>query len=80
MGLKLVAPLAGFSWHRTDVGGDMAMVRYLEAISLSDNSTRDEARQWILEYNEDDVRATAMLRQWLDSQASFLPSIEGMSR
>ena len=32
-------------------------------------------RRWILEYNEDDVRATAALRQWLDSDARQLPSV-----
>jgi predicted RecB family nuclease len=76
MGLKTVAPLAGFSWRGDDVGGDSAMVRYLEATSDEDPSRRAEARRWILEYNEDDVRATAALRKWLDHDASLLPSIE----
>ena len=76
MGLKKVAPLAGFSWRGPEVGGDLAMVRYLEATSAPDESVRDEARRWILEYNEDDVRATAALREWLDQCAGELPSIE----
>jgi len=76
MGLKTVAPLAGFSWREVDVGGDAAMVRYVEATSSTDEDLRVEARQWILDYNEDDVHATAALREWLDGDAGLLPSIE----
>ena len=76
MGLKTVAPLAGFSWRGDDVGGDLAMVRYVEATSGETDAVKADARQWILEYNEDDVRATAALREWLDRSASVLPSID----
>ena len=76
MGLKTVAPLAGFSWRGDEVGGATAMVRYVEATSDADPSLRAAAQQWILEYNDDDVRATAALREWLDRHASLLPSIE----
>ena len=38
-----------------------------------------KARRWILEYNEDDVRATATLRHWLDTEARLLPSIATVS-
>jgi len=75
-GLKTVAPLAGFAWRGDDVGGDLAIVRYLEATFDGDEGLRTEARRWILDYNEDDVRATARLREWLDHSASQLPSIE----
>ena len=75
-GLKTVAPLTGFSWRDEDVGGVLAMVRYVEATAVEDASLRAAAQQWILEYNEDDVRATAALRGWLDRDASLLPSIE----
>ncbi len=76
MGLKTVAPIAGFTWRGPEVGGDLAMVRYIEATSAADEPVRDEARRWILEYNEDDVRATAALREWLDQRAGLLPSID----
>ncbi len=76
MGLKTVAPLTGFSWRGDDAGGDSAMVRYIETTTGEDAALRSEARQWILDYNEDDVRATAALREWLDHHASLLPSIE----
>ncbi len=51
------------------------MVRYGEAVESSDPILQGSARQWILDYNEDDVRATATLRQWLNSDANELPSI-----
>ncbi len=75
MGLKEVAPLAGFAWQSDEVGGDLAMVNYDTAIDDVDPVTRATARAWILEYNEDDVRATATLRYWLDGPANELPSI-----
>ncbi len=76
MGLKVVAPMAGFSWRGPEVGGQLAMVSYIEATSDPDETVRASAQQWILDYNEDDVRATAALREWLDQRASSLPSIE----
>jgi predicted RecB family nuclease len=75
LGLKVIAPLAGFQWRFDDAGGGQAMVQYGLAISDVDDAERAQARQWILEYNEDDVRATAALRDWLDSAAGSFPSI-----
>jgi len=71
----VIAPVAGFAWRGDDAGGSQAMVRYLEATSEVDDADRASARTWILKYNEDDVRATAVLRAWLDSDARSLPSI-----
>jgi predicted RecB family nuclease len=76
MGLKETAPLAGFSWRFDDAGGTLAMVKYDEAVDEeTDAAARAAAAQWILDYNEDDVRATAALRAWLDGAARVLPSI-----
>ena len=75
MGLKETAPLAGFAWRFDDAGGNLAMVKYDEAVDETDAAAQAEARQWILDYNEDDVRATAALRDWLDGPAKGLPSI-----
>ena len=80
MGLKTVAQLAGFRWRSEDAGGGQAMVRYAEAASDPDEEVRSEARHWLLEYNEDDVRATAVLREWLDVDARLLPSVEALAR
>jgi predicted RecB family nuclease len=77
MGLKETAPLSGFSWRTDDGGGTQAIVKYEQAVDEeADAAGRATAQQWILEYNEDDVRATAALRNWLDGPARDLPSIE----
>ncbi|HVA05036.1 MAG TPA: TM0106 family RecB-like putative nuclease [Acidimicrobiales bacterium] len=75
MGLKAMAKLAGFAWRGEEGGGALAMVRYVEAVGDPDTEVRAAARRWILEYNEDDVRATAALRDWLDGAAKLLPSV-----
>jgi predicted RecB family nuclease len=75
MGLKETAPLAGFAWRHDDATGTLAMVNYDQAVDGIDPGDREEAQRWILEYNEDDVRATAALRAWLDGPAQDLPSI-----
>ena len=76
MGLKETAPLAGFAWRADDGGGTLAIVKYEQATDEeSSPAARAAAQEWILEYNEDDVRATAALREWLDGPARDLPSI-----
>jgi predicted RecB family nuclease len=75
MGLKEVAPLAGFRWRYEESGGTQAIVRYQEASADYDSLVRDDARKWLLDYNEDDVRATAALREWLDGGARQLLSV-----
>ena len=75
MGLKETARLAGFAWRADDSGGTLAMVNHDVAVDDTDPAGQAEARQWILEYNQDDVRATAPLREWLDTAAGELPSI-----
>ena len=80
MGLKMVAPLAGFRWRGDDPGGGQSMVHFAQATGAADDAVRAEARRWILEYNEDDVRATAALRHWLDGDARLLPSVADIGR
>ena len=50
------------------------MVNYDTAIDDDDPIAQPPPR-WTLTYNEDDVRATAALRDWLDGPANELPSI-----
>jgi predicted RecB family nuclease len=76
LGLKNVAPLAGHSWRGSEVGGTIAMLRYSAAVADPDPAVRAEAREWLLSYNEDDVRATWALREWLDHAGAELPSVE----
>ncbi len=75
LGLKETAPLAGFAWSCDEVGGTLAMVHYDVAVDDADPAAQADSRAWIVRYNEDDVRATAALRDWLDGPANQLPSV-----
>jgi predicted RecB family nuclease len=74
VGLKAVAPLAGFTWPVEGAGGDEAMVRYDMAVGADDD--RERARDWLLTYNRADVEATLGLRNWLERVGDTIPSIE----
>ncbi len=64
-GLKNIAPFLGFTW-RSDVKGGSQSVDVFETYL----ETRDEALlDSIILYNEDDVRATAHLKDWLAAYA-----------
>ena len=68
LGLKLMAAHAGFSWRDDDPGGLNSQVWFAEAVHAESPPARAAARQRVLEYNEDDVIATAQLREWLRAQ------------
>lgn len=66
LGLKNVARVgAGFEWRDEEPGGQNSMSWFDDAVHLADPVARQAARQRVLEYNEDDVRATYELRAWL---------------
>lgn len=71
-GLKKIAPLAGFNWEVEDPGGAISMLYHAWATDPA-HPQRDEARQWLLDYNRGDVEATAAIRDWLD--ASDFPPV-----
>lgn len=75
-GLKRVAPIAGFHWRDSDSGGDQSTVWYQAAVYADDQEVREANRRRLLDYNQDDVAATAALRHWLATQGRALPSIE----
>jgi len=72
LGLKQLAMAAGFRWRDPNPSGEASILWYEESI-------RDEgpdaiaSRRRILEYNEDDCRATKALRDWLNGPALSLP-------
>lgn len=68
LGLKVVARAgAGFGWRDEDPGGLNSQRWFAEAVTGTTSGQRDAARQRVLDYNEDDVRATAAVRAWLRS-------------
>lgn len=70
LGLKAVASTAaGFSWRDPEPGGLNSLQWFTDAIAAPTTAQREQARQRVLAYNEDDVRATAALRAWLRSVA-----------
>ena len=70
LGLKAVASAgAGFHWRDEDPGGLNSMIWFDEAVQAPDVAARELARERVLCYNEDDVRATASLRSWLRRQS-----------
>jgi predicted RecB family nuclease len=76
-GLKVTAGYAGFAWRDADAGGDVSMLWYEQATRAADEGIRVAARDRLLAYNEDDVRATAALRAWLIRAGDQLPSLGG---
>ncbi|MGV8908812.1 MAG: TM0106 family RecB-like putative nuclease, partial [Propionicimonas sp.] len=70
LGLKVVASAgAGFHWRDDDPGGLNSMRWFEEAVHGPTLNARELARVRVLEYNEDDVRATWHLRRWLRAQS-----------
>jgi predicted RecB family nuclease len=77
-GLKVVAPLAGFSWSVEDPGGAESMLRYETAVGSTSEAERATAREWLLAYNRGDVEATLTIRAWLKSGATAVRSVESI--
>nr|WP_240393937.1 TM0106 family RecB-like putative nuclease [Corynebacterium lactis] len=76
MGLKVVAPWAGFHWRDADVDGEASLDLYriatgtdLEYVSepAFAGLSAEDARAMLLRYNGDDCRSVAHVRDWLDS-------------
>ncbi len=69
LGLKAVAPAFGFRWRDDDAGGSQSQTWLLVA---RDTASPDHPamRQRVLEYNEDDVEATAVVRAGLTALAT----------
>ena len=71
LGLKQLAGAAGFSWRDDNPSGEASMQWY--EVAKGDRSDGAMAsRQRILDYNEDDCRATKALRDWLNGPAKQL--------
>jgi predicted RecB family nuclease len=62
--LKDVAKFLGYRWDDPDAGGAESVAWYDEWLRTGDHANLDR----VLRYNEDDVRATLLLKDWLASQ------------
>ena len=62
--LKDIAKYLGFKWRAEDAGGAESVVWYGDWIDSGDKKILDK----ILAYNEDDVRATLFVKEWLEKQ------------
>lgn len=71
LGLKQLAGAAGFEWRDVNPSGEASMLWY-EVAASGDSPEALASRQRILEYNEDDCRATKALRDWLNGPARLL--------
>jgi predicted RecB family nuclease len=80
MGLKYVAPLAGFRWEDDDAGGEQSMTWYHDAVHDPDPDVRAANRERVLTYNRNDVEATLALRDWLERTGPSLPRISDLDR
>ena len=64
--LKDLAAYAGFSWRNAEASGAGSILWYEDWLAFGDQKKLDD----IVEYNEDDVRATFVLKKWIEKNAS----------
>ena len=69
-GLKVVAPVAGFHWRDDEAGGEASMRWYQDAVGMNGTAPDTAQRERLVHYNEDDVRATQVLRSWITANAN----------
>ena len=60
--IKRVAKWIGFNWRSGNAGGAQSLCWYSEYLNGA-----EEYKKILLEYNEDDVTATRVVKDWLDS-------------
>ncbi len=70
LGLKQLAVAAGFTWRDENPSGEASMLWY--ELARGDDVAALASRSRILDYNEDDCRATRALRNWLNGPAKLL--------
>ncbi len=66
--LKVIEKRAGFKRGMNEYGGDWSIVQYIRAVETEDPTLRDKIMGDILKYNEEDLKATWAVLQWLKSK------------
>ncbi len=67
--LKAVEGLAGFERTMKEFGGDWSIGRYIRAVENEDEAERRAIMDEILRYNEEDLKATWAVFQWVKGLA-----------
>jgi len=75
IGLKAVAQFVGFHWRDADPSGAESMAWWAEY--TRDPAANVSARDRVLAYNEDDLRATMAIVDWLSSQGQAVTTVPG---
>ncbi|MDN5582853.1 MAG: ribonuclease H-like domain-containing protein [Corynebacterium sp.] len=74
LGLKAVAPLAGFTFSQDDVDGRVAVDLFEVAVG-AEGTAASAAQRTLERYNADDCFATAAVRSWLRRGAPGIPAL-----
>jgi uncharacterized protein len=65
--LKVVEKYVGFKRTQDEYGGDWSIAKYIEAVETDDEGKRKSLMDEILKYNEEDLKATWAVFEWLRS-------------
>ncbi len=65
--LKVVEKHVGFKRTQDEYGGDWSIAKYIEAVETEDEEKRKSLMNEILKYNEEDLKATWAVFEWLKS-------------
>lgn len=63
--LKVVEKHVGFKRTQDDYGGDWSIAKYIEAVETEDEGERKSLMNEILKYNEEDLKATWAVMEWV---------------
>ena len=66
--LKVVEKHAGFKRTMDEFGGDWSIVQYIRAVETEDETLRQKIMSEILKYNEEDLKATWAVLEWLKNK------------
>ncbi|RAV31507.1 hypothetical protein DLJ54_07970 [Corynebacterium heidelbergense] len=81
LGLKAVAPLAGFTFSQQDVDGRAAIGLFEQAVRSAESepqaAVRSIARKKLERYNADDCVASRRVREWLRRGAPGIRGLQG---
>lgn len=67
--LKVVEKHVGFKRTQDEYGGDWSIAKYIEAVETEDEEERKSKMDEILKYNEEDLKATWAVLEWLTRSA-----------